>query len=62
MSEYKFNKINVKKHEQTLGTLHVEQQWRDEVEIYLFLVASVSVTVHVPLPKYQTLLATFDVH
>lgn len=39
-------------HEQTLGTLHVGQQSKDVVEIYLFLTASVSATVHVPQPEH----------
>lgn len=42
-----------KKHEQTLGTLHVEQQSRGGEEIYLFLAGSASVIVHVQRPEHQ---------
>lgn len=43
-----------KKHEQTLGTLHVEQRSRGGEEIYLFLAASASVIVRVQRPEQQT--------
>lgn len=41
------------KHEQTLGTLHVGQQSKDVVGIYLFLTASASAIVHVPQPEHN---------